>query len=301
MSIRIRRKICHQLTLKCWPHPIVCVLMSLLMLSSFVILQMKVESIVILGNVSDELSWLKNVNYLSNFLHPGVKSELLLPRDINSLGQRDEVACFVMSSPGNSLARSAIRRTWGKKMKPIFIMGISDSNTMNSIKNEAELFDDIIVENFFDSYLNLTIKTAFALKHFTRHFSQSKYFFKIDDDVFLNVENLHKFLRHESTPKNSIIGRQGIAVSPHRERESKWYIPRWMFSSEKLPPYIDGPAYLIPGTFHDCPSNKNECPPYNTVCIANILLEISLYLSITHSCPIIKKCSPSTFIYRSHG
>lgn len=219
------------------------------MLTSFVILQMSVERIVILGNVSDDFDWLRNSNYLSSFVQPRVSSEFHLPSDINALRQRDEIVCFVMSAPKHRLARSAIRRTWGKTIKPIFIMGLSDNSTMNFVMNEAKMFNDIIVEDFVDSYMNLTIKTAFAMKHFLRHFGDSKYFLKIDDDVLLNAENLYKYLRDDDVPRNSIIGRMGDSVRPHRDKESKWYIPHWLYGNESFPQYIDGPVYLIPGRF----------------------------------------------------
>lgn len=228
-------------------RPIWCFL-CLLTFGSFVVLQRTVENDGILGRPTDKHDWLRNSNYLSSFVHPGIESELLLPANVNGLRQREEIACFVMSAPGNRLARSAIRRTWGKEIKPLFLMGRSDDDsTMSFITSEADVFDDIIVEDFVDSYMNLTLKTAFALKHSARHFPTSKYFLKIDDDVLLNVDSLHKYLRNENAPRDAIIGRKGLSTSPHRNRRSKWYLPRWLWQPDSFPPYIDGPAYLIPG------------------------------------------------------
>lgn len=221
--------------------------LCLLTLGAIVVLRRNVESGEVLGRPTDKHDWLRNSNYLSMFVHPGIESELLLPVNVNGLRQREEIACFVMSAPGNRLARSAIRRTWGKQIKPLFLMGRSDKETMDFITSEADLFDDIIVEDFVDSYMNLTLKTAFALKHSARLFPTSKYFLKIDDDVLLNVDSLHKYLRNENSPKNAIIGRKGLSTSPHRDRGNKWYLPRWLWQPDSFPPYIDGPAYLIPG------------------------------------------------------
>lgn len=238
----------NQMKQKYFLHPLIWSLMSLLMLTSFVILQLSVEKIVVLGNVSDgDFDWLRHSNYLSSFVRHEDRTELLFPRNINAVRQRDEIACFVMSAPGHKLARSAIRRTWGKVIKPLFILGLSDNKTMSLVENEATVFDDIIVEDFVDSYMNLTIKTAFAMKHFLRHFKHSRYFFKIDDDVLLNTENLYAFLSDENVPTNAIIGQEGVSIKPHRDRENKWYIPYWLYGNDSFPKYIDGPAYLIPG------------------------------------------------------
>jgi hypothetical protein len=228
-------------------HPLIWCLMTFLMILCFVFLQLKVEKIITLGNVSNDLDWLRNSNNLTIFLRPNEKSEFFLPQNITSFQQRQNIACFVMSAPKNRPARSFIRQTWGNQIKPLFVLGLNDEETMNSVMNEAKIYQDIIIENFIDSYQNLTLKTGFAMKHFLRHFKNSKYFFKIDDDVLLNFDNLDKFLSDEDLPKNSIIGSNGEGLTPHRDRESKWYVPYWLYSHNLFPDFVKGPGYLIPG------------------------------------------------------
>ena len=229
-------------------HPLLWSLMCLLMLASFVILHLSMEKIVVLGNLShNDYDWLRNSNYLSSYVRHENRTDILFPRNIDADSQRERIVCFVMSTPRNRLARSAIRRTWGKVIKPIFMLGLSDKATMDIVENEAKVFDDIIVEDFVDSYLNLTIKTAFAMKHFSKHFNTSKYFLKVDDDVFLNPKNLYSLLKSTSRPRNAIIGRKGLSLKPHRDLENKWYMPYWLYRENTFPDYVDGPAYLIPG------------------------------------------------------
>lgn len=277
----VRKAVCKASLMrqKYFLHPLSLSLMSLLMLASFVMLQMSVEKIVVLGSVSADFDWLRNANYLSSFVRPESQTAVHLPTNMNGLRQREEIACFVMSAPSNRLARSAIRRTWGKVIKPLFVMGWSDNSTMSFVWNEAKTFNDIIVEDFIDTYMNLTIKTAFALKHFVANFKHSKYFFKIDDDVLLNVENLYEFLNDKAVPSNAILGSLGLSIKPHRDRESKWYIPRWLYANDSFPPYIDGPAYLIPGESLELDGkvhkNRNRnCLPAQT--------SLQRCLSITH-------------------
>lgn len=70
-------------------RPIWC-FVCLLTFGSFVVLQQTVESDGILGRPTDKLDWLRNSNYLSSFVHPGIESELLLPANVNGLRQREE-------------------------------------------------------------------------------------------------------------------------------------------------------------------------------------------------------------------
>lgn len=249
-------------------HPIFWCLMGLLTLTYLILLQfvlLNTKEVDFLRNVSNVshddnngIEWLRNSNNLSLFVRYNKTTAIISPRYSDSIvgqNRRREIACFVISSPRNALARSVIRRTWGKVIKPLFLLGLtrkrSDNNDdeimMDSIQNEAQLFNDIIVEDFIDSYQNLTIKTAFVFKHFVTHFQDSKFLLKIDDDVALNVDNLYKFLNSNEVTGNEIIGAQGISESPHRDPNSKWFIPYWMYSDDKFPEYLDGPAYLIPG------------------------------------------------------
>lgn len=256
-------------------HPIFWCLMGLLTLAYLILFEfvlVDVKEVEFLRNVSsvshdddknrpgNGIDWLRNLNNLSLFVRPHSTTAIISPRYNDTIvGQirRREIACFVISSPNNALQRSVIRRTWGKSIKPLFLLGLTRTDgsvsvdeshaTMSAIQNEAQLFNDIIVEDFIDSYQNLTIKTAFALKHFVTHFRDTTFFFKIDDDVAMNVDRLIEFLNSNEVTGNEIIGMKGTSLLPHRERESKWYIPYWMYNEDKFPDYLDGPAYLIPG------------------------------------------------------
>lgn len=214
----------------------------------FVIFQsnIKNDNVTLLIHQADDFEWLRHLNYLPNFVIPNV-TELYSPVYINDTIERNLIACFVLSAPANILERNAIRQTWGTVIKPLFIIGNAGDNLTRLVISEAMLFNDIIVEDFVDSYENLTLKTAFAMKHFLRHFENATYFLKIDDDVYLNVENLWQMIDDKNIPKNAIIGRKVSTLKPHRERQSRMYVPHWLYEDDVFSPYVDGPAYLIPG------------------------------------------------------
>lgn len=157
---------------------------------------------------------------------------------------------FVTSDVKHRDRRRSIRATWGRVLrpKPIFLLGISSNATDNEIaKEEALMYQDVIIEDFRESYQNLTLKTMFALKHFLRLTPNESYFLKIDDDVFLNVYRLNHIMeKYQETP--GIIGHLESQRYAHRDKESKWFTPRWMFNKEALPNFINGPAYFISGS-----------------------------------------------------
>ncbi len=49
----------------------------------------------------------------------------------------------------------------------LFVLGLSDDEDVSlRVKEEAEEFGDVLVEDFADTYNNLTLKSLFMLKHF---------------------------------------------------------------------------------------------------------------------------------------
>jgi Galactosyltransferase len=208
----------------------------------FVQIQFEVKDVT---RVKNRFEWLRNKNFLPLYVRPEENTAVFVPNSLNLNNERQFIACFVISAPKNKDIRAAVRQTWGKLIKPIFLIGQNDKETMLSVTQEAHTFDDIIIEDFVDSYVNLTIKTAFAMKNFLTHFKDSKYFFKIDDDAFLNVESLYELLKN--APEDSLIGQKESHSIPIRDENHRWYIPEFLFEEKVFPPYFVGLSYVIPG------------------------------------------------------
>ena len=54
----------------------------------------------------------------------------------------------------------------------------------NKVMSEAEQHNDLVVEDFQESYLNLTVKTTYLLKWLnSSDCSRARFILKVDDDV----------------------------------------------------------------------------------------------------------------------
>jgi Galactosyltransferase len=219
--------------------------MILVMGLVIVIVFIKIQCVLEDNSIRNDFEWLRNKNFLPLYVRPEENTAVFVPYNISANKEQEFIACFVISAPKNRLRRNAIRQTWGKLIKPIFLIGQNDKETMLSVTHEAKAYNDIIIEDFVDSYVNLTIKTAFAMKNFLNYFKDSKYFFKIDDDAFLNVEGLFEAMKN--APEDSLIGARESHSIPIRDENHRWYIPEFLFEGEVFPPYLLGLAYVIPG------------------------------------------------------
>ena len=130
---------------------------------------------------------------------------------------------------------------------------------------EAGDFNDLVVEDFHDTYLNLTLKTTFLLKWVKSSCSQAKFVFKVDDDVYVNPERLwntlessHLYSIMVNSPDQdnrpvatsidyALIGHV-MKTSPIRDPESKWYLPPTFYPLNIFPAFLSGTAYVFTGS-----------------------------------------------------
>ena len=79
---------------------------------------------------------------------------------------------------------------------------------------EAEDHNDVVLEDFHDTYLNLTLKTTFLLKWVDKDCPAAKFVFKVDDDVFVNTEKMWATLdsSHLFSSMVSVPDKNGIAT-----------------------------------------------------------------------------------------
>ena len=133
--------------------------------------------------------------------------------------------------------------------KLIFIMGLLDgaSSPNKEILKEQDAFGDLLVENFVDSYLNLTLKSVYILKYIRDYCPSSKFVVKADDDVFLHIPNLQRTLSKPSLPEKLVLGSLICGAKPIQNPYNKYYSPSHMFTGSTYPNYVSGTSYVLSG------------------------------------------------------
>ncbi|XP_069806738.1 beta-1,3-galactosyltransferase 2-like [Dendropsophus ebraccatus] len=153
-------------------------------------------------------------------------------------------------------SRNTIRDTWGNEslyvvdVVRIFLVGLPvrfSDQTQSLLKEESEAFEDIIQQDFMDTYYNLTLKTLMGMEWVTKFCPSASYVMKTDNDIFLNVDYLvHKVL-YPDLPvlQNYFTGYIVSNTKPMRRRVYKWYVPKEVYPNDTYPPYCSGPGYLF--------------------------------------------------------
>lgn len=153
-------------------------------------------------------------------------------------------------------ARQAIRETWGDentfgdvRVLTLFLLGFSAEPVLNQmVEQESQIFHDILVEDFVDSYHNLTLKTLMGMRWVSTYCSDAQYVMKTDSDIFINMDNLvFNLLRPNAKPRRRFFTGHVINGGPIRDIRSKWFMSRELYPDSRYPPFCSGTGYVFSG------------------------------------------------------
>lgn len=150
----------------------------------------------------------------------------------------------VKSATKNFQKRHGIRQTWGYdsnsgNRKMIFIMAFSEE-TQKQVDSEANLYKDIVQENFQDGYWSNTLKMEMAFNWITKFCRNARYVVFVDDDIYVNFPNTLNYLRSvdEKKVENLYSGLVVDEPFPTRDYFNKHYVSRQDYPFDCFPPYI---------------------------------------------------------------
>ena len=126
-----------------------------------------------------------------------------------------DILTYVHTSPGNYKRRLTLRETWArramfKNTRIVFMMGkTEEKEIVEMLKLEASIYNDIVQEDYHDSYRNLTYKGVQAMKWISEYCPQAKFILKVDDDMFVNMFGILRYLntlyKYHALPSRTII------------------------------------------------------------------------------------------------
>lgn len=161
---------------------------------------------------------------------------------------------LIHTSPGHADLRKTQRETTlkgttilGRSVIVLYLVGNSTQKSLNRrIETESSKYGDIIMEEFEDSYYNLTHKFMMGMRWVSTFCPNAQYVLKGDDDVYFNLYNIVQMLTR--APKTNFMSGYVYKYSkPYREEHSKWYISEKTYPNKYYPPFCRGYAYVMSG------------------------------------------------------
>ncbi|XP_045054434.2 lactosylceramide 1,3-N-acetyl-beta-D-glucosaminyltransferase [Desmodus rotundus] len=169
---------------------------------------------------------------------------------------------LVKTAPENYNRRSAIRKTWGNEkyvrsqlnanIKTLFALGapsnpLTRKELQRKLFQEDQVYQDIIQQDFADSFYNLTLKLLMQFSWANTFCSHAKFLMTADDDIFIHMPNLIEYLQslEQIGVQDFWIGRVHRGAPPVRDKRSKYYVSYEMYQWPAYPDYTAGAAYVI--------------------------------------------------------
>ena len=127
----------------------------------------------------------------------------------------------VISAPRYFHKRNIIRQTWKRHLQMQsdlgfmnlagfgFIVGltVNDNNEIQKrIEEESVTYGDLLQIEMIDDYYNLTLKVVGLLNWINDHCSRVDFVLKVDDDVYVNVQNLVAVMKNLNSSEQSMYG-----------------------------------------------------------------------------------------------
>ncbi|KAF6773740.1 hypothetical protein AHF37_06891 [Paragonimus kellicotti] len=177
----------------------------------------------------------------------------------------------VHSHSSNKHRRDLIRSTWGslrrvgeEKIGILYFIGQAvGPEEQIRIEQENTMYRDLVQRNFTENYHNMTRKHLTVMEWLTlAECPWLDYVVKVDDDTFVDVFHLTRFLRADrlkSTPGFYCTATSGAKPSrPHTDKQhnNKWTITAKEFPKNLFPTYCEGFGYII----------EAELAPYLYLC-----------------------------------
>uniref|UniRef100_A0A914PWS4 Hexosyltransferase n=1 Tax=Panagrolaimus davidi TaxID=227884 RepID=A0A914PWS4_9BILA len=162
----------------------------------------------------------------------------------------------IPSRPNAFHTRMAIRKSWLKNVASTityrFIIGSTPNLTIEKLNHEEfEQYNDLIISNIQDSYLNLTLKTNSILQWQKRYCPKTEYLLKTDDDTVVDVNRLLYWIENDyknitqNFENKVIFGKIWSKTLPKRDPSKKWYTSYSAWNRKFFPDYCNGPTYLL--------------------------------------------------------
>eukprot|EP00057_Strongylocentrotus_purpuratus_P002125 XP_003723891.1 PREDICTED: uncharacterized protein LOC100892581 [Strongylocentrotus purpuratus] len=172
---------------------------------------------------------------------------------------------LISTPPSHGEMRKAIRETWCKKQKVlgetircVFVMGEMSSETeelRNQLRQEDIQYGDLIRASFHESFQNLTLKVVLGLKWISENCRHAKYFYKGDEDMFVNFNNIISYIKSLQSQGKALtkffVGSRlygSIRYSPNIPEHNslkRYHVPDHMYFGHFYPPYCSGGGYVL--------------------------------------------------------
>ena len=164
--------------------------------------------------------------------------------------QSADLVVAIITAPSNGGRRAALRDTWLAESAELqdvvfrFYVGLRGEQQIETqLAAESKKHSDMVLMQFEEKYSKLSQKILAVMAHVHECFD-FKYFLKLDDDSYVRPAKLQTLILSQPSER-LYFGQRRLHIRPHRDPNSKWFLPQEVYFQEELHPYVEGFAYVL--------------------------------------------------------
>ena len=162
-----------------------------------------------------------------------------------------ELLLLIFTTKTGLKRRNAIRKTWtstsknntSPRFRYVFLLGSSEAASEKLLQQENDIYHDIALQDFKDTYKNLTLKTLMGLEWFSKFCAQARFVMKTDDDMYVNVMNILRIV-NSTDLQDKVFGACALTAGPIRGN-SKYGAKLWEYPHNSYPGFCSGTGYVM--------------------------------------------------------
>ena len=166
--------------------------------------------------------------------------------------RRLQLMILVKSAVHYYQLRVVIRNTWGKRLREstqniqyAFLLGYMP-DIQRIVDIEQQIYNDIIQENFDDTYRNNTYKTIMGFNWIVEYCNHAEFVLFLDDDMYLNMNMLIEYMNvlEASNTRNILSGILSHDSAPLRNTGSRHFVSLSDYTYDVYPDFLAGSFIL---------------------------------------------------------
>ena len=188
-----------------------------------------------------------------------------LPYRIPPITSSEKIIVGVLSAAGGDgpVRRQSIRDTWAKGHSVFFVV----AGPWEVIQEEYDEHHDLIwidEEEVYDGEKSVLTYKTMAFVKIVHYLSTSanldiQYAFKTDDDSYVQVDTLHKYLLEREHDEYNYWGWcQRKKLEPLRGENDKWAVSYELYPESRYPRYCQGAGFALSWKFIACAAGPGD-------------------------------------------
>lgn len=184
----------------------------------------------------------------------------------NECRKKVTILMGILTRPKEFILRNLYRKIYENYTDTsyLFFTALSlDPEVNEMVKQEADLFKDLIVFNYISSYWRSSSQMIIIYKYLSKYCDNYIYFMYHQGDIYFNYKLFKKMYLNPDNITYPVIGVNYARSEVVRDPNRPWFVPMDLFPNQFYDPYVSGSCFFLSkDTVNNCSKIADTTTPF---------------------------------------